>query len=82
MGENGRELDDFQTEKMSVTMLPVTAEDMLKDNFILGQGMVVEGVFFTSVGKISEEDFPNIEKSVDDSIIEEVLGIDVKSVGE
>ncbi|MDD5016981.1 MAG: ABC transporter substrate-binding protein [Eubacteriales bacterium] len=76
-GENGQEWsqDDMNNE-MAVRDY-ITAETLMEENYLFGDGMLAIGAYFVDSGQIEEDIYPNIAASYDTSIIEEALGIEV-----
>jgi ABC-type nitrate/sulfonate/bicarbonate transport system substrate-binding protein len=75
--DNGKEYDEATLRSEMEVRNYMTAESMTTSDYIFGKGMTDIAKFFTSDGKIIEENLPNVQKSYDVSILKEALGIDV-----
>jgi ABC-type nitrate/sulfonate/bicarbonate transport system substrate-binding protein len=75
---NGRVYDDkTMTDEIALRDY-INKTYMQRPDYVFGAGMTAIGAFFVSDGKIQKENFPNIQKSYDTSLLEEALGIKVK----
>lgn len=76
--ENGREFTEEQMTKEIELRWYITPEIMQQDDYIMGEGVTAMAEFYVEDGKISEDMFPNVQKSYDTSMLEEAIGIEIK----
>ena len=77
--ENGKEASEEAFRQEAETRIYVTPEYMKSDDYVMGSGLVGTGVFFASIGTIDEDQAENVKKGIDGSLIEDALGITVKT---
>jgi len=73
--EHGITYDDFTMTSEINARDYINAEFMARSGYVFGSGMTEIGRFFTEQGTITEENFPNIQKSFDASLLFEALDI-------
>ncbi|MCQ5203140.1 ABC transporter substrate-binding protein [Mordavella massiliensis] len=76
--ENGREFTEEQMDKEIERRWYITSEIMEQEDYIMGEGVTAMAEFYVEDGKISEDMFPNVQKSYDPSLLEEALGITIQ----
>jgi ABC-type nitrate/sulfonate/bicarbonate transport system substrate-binding protein len=76
---NGRAYDDKTMADEIVLRDYITKSYMQKADYVFGTGMTQIAMFFVNDGKIQKENFPNVQKSYDPSLLEEALGISIKA---
>ncbi len=76
--DNGRTYtDEMMNQEMEVRRYR-TRELLTADNYYFGQSYVEQEDFYHTQGKILDEQLGNIEKNLDPSVLNEVLGITMK----
>ncbi len=75
---NGREYtDETMNQEMAVRKYRTEAR-LTADDYVFGMSFIGLEDFYVSQGQILEEQIGNIEKNLDPSVLNEVLGIDMK----
>lgn len=77
--ENGREYSDDDMRNEIATNVFVNKEYMSASDYVFGTAMVNIGQFYCECGQIEEANLPNITASFDPSILEEAIGITLKT---
>ena len=70
--DNGIEFSDADMEDEMETKIYPTFETLDSEEYPFGLTMVSIGEFFTEQGMIEKDDLPNIEASMDDSLVKEL----------
>ena len=76
--ENGKTTSQEDMDQEMDERYYLTRETLSSDDYVFAQAQIPLGEFFVDDGKITEANFPNIEKSFDTSVIKDALGIEVK----
>lgn len=75
---NGREYtEDMMREEMLVRKYR-TKERLLDESYVFGKSFIEQESFYHEQGKILDEQLGNVAKSMDASVLNEVLGIEIK----
>jgi len=77
--DNGKAASEEAVRQEAESRIYVTPEYMKSDDYVMGYGMVGTGAFFASIGTIDEDQAENVKKAIDGSLIEDALGITVKT---
>ena len=77
--DNGKTTSEEALDQEIASRTYVTPEYMKDDNYVMGFGMVNTGKFFASIGTIEESQAENVQSAIDNSLIKDALGIEVKT---
>lgn len=77
---NGKQYTDSILETMIKVRPCWDADYFTQDDYVFGQGLYSMIDYYIADGKISEGQVPSIEASFDVSLLEEALGVEIRSV--
>ncbi len=77
--ENGRTYTDATMAQELIDRRYVTKDVMLSDSYVFGKAMPSYARFNVSIGKIEPDNLKYVDDCFDETIIEEALGIDLKT---
>jgi len=77
--ENAREYSDEDMAQEIAVRRYYSAEMMDDDNYYMGKSLIELGKFYVESGSITEDDYPNIARSINTSFVEKILNITVNA---
>lgn len=78
--DNAREYDDNAMTKELEQCPLLDRAAITADDYVFGKGYYSIAEFFVEDGKVTEEQMPNVKAALDPSLLEEALGISVKTM--
>lgn len=79
--DNGKTTSEEALDQEIASRTYVTPAYMQSADYVMGHGMVSTGEFFASIGTIEESQVDNVKSAIDNSLIKDALGIEVKTAG-
>ena len=77
--ENGKEYKEEEMEQEISLRQYINKDYMTQSDYMLGVGMLQIADFYVEDGKIDADSRPNIPKAIDETLINDALGITVKA---